>query len=158
MFPTHNSIVRNSIFRILLLLVIAWPGPKPMLHSHSQLARSASFSGGYAERILVMHLARFHSTPSSDPMDPDQLHVHWLIFTCDTCDQVDIDQEKLVVHDETQPVKTLLATQETSWSFSLCSYVCPGEINDLHRLFAPPMDGRISNRSSVQLSCCILTC
>lgn len=71
----------TSIIRCFLLLVLAWPGPKPIIHTHSRLAQSFA-----KYQSLDLHLAKYHSDSSTNPVSFDGLHVHWFISPGDESD------------------------------------------------------------------------
>ncbi|QDT20127.1 hypothetical protein HG66A1_19120 [Gimesia chilikensis] len=72
--PLRESVMfnLNITIRCLLLLLVAWPGPRPVVHSHvdylSQCGNSA---------LLAMHLRIYHGEQSSQPGVPASSHCHW---------------------------------------------------------------------------------
>lgn len=61
-----------AICRWALLLLVAWPGPRPVVHSHADyLCRR------HNALLLAQHLALFHEPSES----PGAAHCHWLIHS-----------------------------------------------------------------------------
>ena len=82
-FPDHRALMfstfhapgwRLSLARFAWVLVL-WPGPLPMVHSHGTLCNSVH---GLPE--LAQHLDRFH--PDVDALDDLRfdLHLHWVLI------------------------------------------------------------------------------
>lgn len=66
---SRPSLLRNLL--CWLLLIAAWPGPLPVVHSHSQLLASKVSSAS-----LASHFDRHHSC---EIPDPTAWHIHWLL-------------------------------------------------------------------------------
>lgn len=68
----------NITIRCLLLLIIAWPGPRPVVHSHADYLNQCGNSS-----LLAMHMRIFHPENSSNPGVPCLPHCHWVCSGCD---------------------------------------------------------------------------
>lgn len=67
---------RNSpphlLVTLAMLVVCAWPGPVPLVHSHGDLDCS--------QGTLTDHLARFHSDAQFDGLPQSSSHFHWVFL------------------------------------------------------------------------------
>lgn len=67
---------RNSsphlLVTLAMLVVCAWPGPVPLVHSHGDLDCS--------QGTLTEHLARFHSDEQIDRLPQSSSHFHWVFL------------------------------------------------------------------------------
>ncbi|WP_417383393.1 hypothetical protein [Gimesia sp.] len=59
--------------RCLLLLVVAWPGPRPVVHSHADYLCQCGNSS-----LLAMHMRIYHGDCCSQPGLPCTPHCHWV--------------------------------------------------------------------------------
>ena len=55
------------------VLLLSWPAPLPVVHSHSDYH---AYAGSW--RQLVEHLVLYHPSQESRSVDPDTPHCHWL--------------------------------------------------------------------------------
>lgn len=55
---------------IALMIICAWPGPRPVAHTHGDLVCPAS--------VLWEHVETFHTSPSPALCDPSCPHFHWV--------------------------------------------------------------------------------
>lgn len=60
-------------FRCLLLVVSAWPGPMPVVHTHLSYQCDCGVS-----LSLSRHLALFHSDEGTPLGDSSRPHLHWV--------------------------------------------------------------------------------
>ncbi len=74
MFSKHYYRRTIAVFRFLLLLIFAWPGPRPIAHAHTP--GMAGFRDGQS---LIVHLDRYHSRDRSPVGSSDVLHFHWIM-------------------------------------------------------------------------------
>ena len=63
----------NITIRCLLLLIVAWPGPRPVVHSHADYLGQSGNS-----TLLAMHMRIYHGDRSSNPAVPCSSHCHWV--------------------------------------------------------------------------------
>ncbi len=67
MFRHHHA---SQLLVAIVALVIAWPGPRLIVHSHDQISCSAKF--------LSEHLRQYHQGCSPSEQVPDCTHYHWV--------------------------------------------------------------------------------
>ncbi|MFH1302241.1 MAG: hypothetical protein ABIK07_14370 [Planctomycetota bacterium] len=63
----------NIAIRCLLLLIVAWPGPRPVVHSHADYLCVCGNS-----TLLAMHMRIYHGERSSKSGVPCTPHCHWV--------------------------------------------------------------------------------
>lgn len=56
----------------VLLAVIAWPGPRPTVHSHADCSHQPG------ETFLARHIALYHQASDRPSDDPGAPHCHWV--------------------------------------------------------------------------------
>lgn len=70
----HKSAKPNR--SVVVCLFVAWTifsaGPRPVVHSHSEIATQALADSGEA---IARHIAMFHAAPKDEPSG---LHFHWV--------------------------------------------------------------------------------
>lgn len=64
---------QNIAIRCLLLLIVAWPGPRPVVHSHADY-----FCECGNNSLLAMHMRIYHGERGSQPGVPCTPHCHWV--------------------------------------------------------------------------------
>lgn len=97
----------NTILQFMLLLIVAWPGPRPVVHSHA-----ACLTRTDAIPVLAVHMLMFHQDSRSLPDAPDDFHCHWVHF----CSDFDKSLPVLVIDSTTSPaveVADLYGTDKT---------------------------------------------
>lgn len=60
----------SQLLIAIVSLVIAWPGPRPVVHSHDQICCSA--------KLLSEHIRRHHQGCPASEQEPDCSHFHWV--------------------------------------------------------------------------------
>jgi hypothetical protein len=85
----------NITIRCLLLLIVAWPGPRPVVHSHADYLSQCGNS-----TMLAMHMRIHHGDRSSNPGVPCSSHWHWV------CNGSDFDKTVPVRFTEGMTVAT----------------------------------------------------
>lgn len=68
-YPSESQKQRMSLG--VLLLMILWVFPRPVVHSHEEIARTNS-----GVSALQVHLTEFHSQA---PLPDNNIHVHWVL-------------------------------------------------------------------------------
>ncbi|MCO6042525.1 hypothetical protein NG895_01260 [Aeoliella sp. ICT_H6.2] len=79
--------------RYALLLLLAWPGPVPVMHSHNQ----SDWESGQFER----HISLYHGVQEDGTDDPDEPHLHWVLY-CVAIDEARLAEHPPCVMDNTQ--------------------------------------------------------
>ncbi len=80
---SHLSQLTTRMARLsqyVLLLIVAWTGPRPVIHSHDQF-----FRDGTSLREFSRHLSTWHSGIPGKSIDPKQQHCHWVMPSVVDC-------------------------------------------------------------------------
>lgn len=64
----------RAILYGMMILIVAWSGPRPIIHTHTDLAEST-----FDRTLVDKHLQAWHPTSLDQPIDPDAVHLHWLL-------------------------------------------------------------------------------
>lgn len=81
----------RSFAKVLAVIVICWPGPRPVAHTHTDATK---FSHGVETGLVAVdffrHLAVHHRAPNTGQHSEVDWHVHWVFPPLDiTCLRVD---------------------------------------------------------------------
>lgn len=71
---THKNRGWSFALRCMLLLLLGWPGPRPYIHNHQHFGQEMLTTSEFQH-----HLEQYHSRLAGVPVDPEMLHLHWLI-------------------------------------------------------------------------------
>lgn len=92
MFPKCHLPLSSRLAEISLLVLLLWPAPVPIRHSHNE---GASRSSGHQ---LLQHLQAHHGGLAKCQHQPDDWHWHW-VFPGD--DYLGLGSEPIAAADDT---------------------------------------------------------